>query len=91
MFANLKLRTHWHRSVFSVTFSHDTTMRIKAPNPAELTGDSMVLKEQLATALEVDFPSLVETLKAHKYILTFDVSHVCFLAFRGLLLRLLAH
>ena len=58
----------------SKTFSHETTLKIRAPNPADLVGDSMVLKEQLATALEVDFPKLVETLKAHKYILTFDVS-----------------
>ena len=58
----------------SANFSHETTMKIRAPNPTDLVGDSMVLKEQLATALEVDFPKLVETLKAHKYILTFDVS-----------------
>lgn len=51
-------------------------MKIRAPNPTDLVGDSMVLKEQLATALEVDFPKLVDTLKAHKYILTFDVSEL---------------
>ena len=54
-------------------FDHRNVISIKAPNPADLIGDGDILKRQLAEAFEVNFDRLVETLKQHKYILTFDV------------------
>jgi hypothetical protein len=54
-------------------FDHRNVFCIKAPNLADLSGDSDILKQQLAEAFEVNLERLVETLKQHKYILTFDV------------------
>ena len=54
----------------SADFTHDTKLVVSAPDPALLSGDSPILKQQLSVAFGVDPVKLNQTLAAHKYILT---------------------
>ena len=55
-------------------FVHSGALRIRAPNPSELSGNSATLMKQLQVAFQIPALANVQAVLArHKYILTLDV------------------